>query len=1257
VKIAPGGQTIRGRVVSTAGEPISGARITAYAGRRNINLRTDADGRFQISGLSKNDNEIYPTVSHQDFTAKDGFQQPLDADGITEVEWRLEPGCIVTGRVTAQADGRPLGGIQIVSGSDRFASNRANPETTTDEDGRFRLGGVKAGTAMVHAISRQFVPMLVNVNTSLDQPATADFALVTGKPISGRVVDPEGKPVAGVTAAIDTINGARMLDRRVDTNANGEFRYENMPDTPVKIDMFKQGWVSKRDFESKGGEHAEITLYPVVEHIVRIRDADTDKPPKDLTSQIGYQWSGREEISWQEEDYSDNSEYDPSSGLLKIHVDEPSSSAKLFWRLRAPGYKEVVLPNPEIGTPAKSFDVVMEKVATTRGTVVNADTNEPIPGVLVALVSKQDRLRPDYYTNFNSGFEAIESFTGYHATTAADGTFEISRPAAESGVDLVLYSKTGGFHFIPDAHAALAGSGVKLPLPSPATVEGRVVVAGQTIAGAPVHLSWIAPGDRPRSYELPFGFGGQVETDSQGRFRYTGLGPGNYQVSRVRRFEYPSGGGSSYTFITSQEVLVLPGQTVTHDFVQPIGPKISGQVVNPDGKPAGFCQASLTLAGSQNRQADATYTQGNGRFEFENVQPGTYSIRIQEYVATQWGGFGPTGGNANTTVKVADSDVATTITLVPRPESRTPNAAPRATATLSFVAASPNASNSMAGALPPDFRGKVFGTDKTFQLSDNYGKVVIVAFWASWSGSFATVMPELQQLYEKHKGSDDVVFVIVSFDRTAEALQAAIVEQELEIPVIYESRESGHNIAKGFGMVGVPSSFVIGRDGRLASERVYNNQLISIVDAALKAPAPPQLPTGGKPARLTINLSLDGDASGLPGATLTVKSFNDVGMPVNEEVLRTVGPAPKLTWFHPPLDERGSMEVKAEAEGVESQQQTVKASGDSAELTFKFSSPRAIRGTVLLAAENEGADPKNAAASLSPAPNMKVAAYSMNGIRRDATTDADGKFEMRVMPGTYFIVPISNEKFAAVSVERQQLNVAADQDPEPLELSVCPSVTVSGTVTDENDQPVAGAEVRTPLTEKPAITDNQGRFQLSGVPSRGTVQLIATKQPKFAVVNLENCDGKEPQTLVLGDQPGGAERRLAKGMKAPKLPLVSLSDGEPVDWQPAAGRETLLLFGPLWHPGTRDLVMRAEAWADEHQADLATISTDWSLDQARREAASYADVLPAGDAILFAGPGGLELAKTWALQGQAQAYLLSPDGKKIGAVPPPGKLP
>jgi thiol-disulfide isomerase/thioredoxin len=565
---------------------------------------------------------------------------------------------------------------------------------------------------------------------------------------------------------------------------------------------------------------------------------------------------------------------------------------------------------------------------------------------------------------------------------------------------------------------------------------------------------------------------------------------------------------------------------------------------------------------------------------------------------------------------------------------------PRSTAQI--AAAGAVGRPTLVGSVPPDFTGKPINRDQSLTLSDQFGKVVAIEFWATWCGPCMAVMPELKKLHEKYKDSDDVVIVTVSLDQDAESLKEVMEQQGIEFPVIYEGRDQSQAIADAFGLRGIPSSFVIGRDGRFAADMMHGSQLAAAVEAAVAKPLDPAFAEGVKPARLAVSLSLDDDKSGVPGATIKLTAVNGAGGVVREETIHPPGQARQFTWLYPPLADGGQLRVTVAAEGLAEQEKTVSSPGEKAEVAFAFASPRTISGSI-------------AVDDATPVPDMKVTALRNDGLRRNSVSDADGKFRLAVMPGTYWLVFEGSDDFAPIAGEREQVVVGVDSDPSPVELAACRTVTVSGTVFDEDWQPVADAEVRAGPSSKKAITDESGRFELGGVPSRGAVQIYAVKRPKFAMATLQDCEGWEPLTLVLGERQPGREG-LTAGAKIPLLVLHSLDDGAAHDWQPAAEGDSLIVFCALWHPAGRELVERAKTWADEHDATLTVASIDWSLAAARRAAAALNERQSRQCEILFAGPGGLEIDKAWSVAPPAQAYLVS-SGGKVRKAPRPGALP
>ena len=257
------------------------------------------------------------------------------------------------------------------------------------------------------------------------------------------------------------------------------------------------------------------------------------------------------------------------------------------------------------------------------------------------------------------------------------------------------------------------------------------------------------------------------------------------------------------------------------------------------------------------------------------------------------------------------------------------------------------------------------------------------------------------------------------------------------------------------------------------------------------------------------------------------------------------------------------------------------------------------------------------------------------------------------MPGDYNLLVEGTE--ALTPIARRSNNavaVAAEADPEPLAVEVCRAVMVRGIVVGDDGAPVASAKVRSSSNRNLQTTSNdKGEFELAGIASVGKVTISAQAANEIGAVVLEDCDGRETLKIVLGQRPGGGSPGLQRGRSLPALTVMTL-DGAQLDWRPGANGNHLLVFCQLGHAAGRSFLSQARTWAQDHDARLVICSIDWSLEQARREASAQG----VKSSVLFAGPGGLNLAKEWSLAEPAQAYLISSAGKVLSD-PPAGKLP
>lgn len=140
---------------------------------------------------------------------------------------------------------------------------------------------------------------------------------------------------------------------------------------------------------------------------------------------------------------------------------------------------------------------------------------------------------------------------------------------------------------------------------------------------------------------------------------------------------------------------------------------------------------------------------------------------------------------------------------------------------------------------------------KNYSLSDLKGKVVLLDFWASWCGPCRKANPHVVEVYHKYKDKGFTVFS-VSLDGidsrskarfpTEEQFQtglaqskknwvAAIEKDKLEWPYhVSDLTKWDTQAAKQYGVSGIPKTFLIDKDGKIAAV----NPRFNLEEALLK---------------------------------------------------------------------------------------------------------------------------------------------------------------------------------------------------------------------------------------------------------------------------------------------------------------------------------------------------------------------------------------------------------------------------------------
>jgi RNA polymerase sigma factor (sigma-70 family) len=254
--VAEVGREVSGVVTDRdTGRPVAGCHLDAFAGRSGGEAAvSDAEGRYRLSGLPKNDKTTAILVrppAGQDYLCQ--YVRPGDAAGLAPVrlDVRLAKGAVVTGRVVDKRSGK---GVSAVFVTFRLLPNNsfsASPEQRsaaamsviprTDTAGRFRLvappgpiliqayvpanefggnpvspyrravpdpdhkelfkpreeGGWSIATADGDAESLDQVPAVRVVDAKENAETVADLTLDRGVTAQLTVQDTDGKPLAG----------------------------------------------------------------------------------------------------------------------------------------------------------------------------------------------------------------------------------------------------------------------------------------------------------------------------------------------------------------------------------------------------------------------------------------------------------------------------------------------------------------------------------------------------------------------------------------------------------------------------------------------------------------------------------------------------------------------------------------------------------------------------------------------------------------------------------------------------------------------------------------------------------------------------------------------------------------------------------------------------------------------------------------------------------------------------------------------------
>jgi peroxiredoxin len=115
----------------------------------------------------------------------------------------------------------------------------------------------------------------------------------------------------------------------------------------------------------------------------------------------------------------------------------------------------------------------------------------------------------------------------------------------------------------------------------------------------------------------------------------------------------------------------------------------------------------------------------------------------------------------------------------------------------------------------------------TVSLADYRGKkTVVVSYWASWCGPCKVELPELREFYQRyHKADANFEILAISIDEQKADAEKYAEAEKLPFPVLLDPQ---NKTAEAYSVEGIPTMFVIDKDGKIVHAHVGLEQAMQI---------------------------------------------------------------------------------------------------------------------------------------------------------------------------------------------------------------------------------------------------------------------------------------------------------------------------------------------------------------------------------------------------------------------------------------------
>jgi protocatechuate 3,4-dioxygenase beta subunit len=289
--------SIGGRVTfGSTGKPAAGIRVGAVSGGSGGwgEAVTDPEGRYVVTQLRPGAYNIALDLQGEiakSWTARAHELVPVAAgERLDGRDFTLLPGAVITGKVTAADNGEPIPGVWIhVYGPAHPRSGLWPQSVPTGPDGTY-IHRVAPGRQSLYLGTSSRPGLIPPAQTARDltvqdgETVMINFAVgreAPVKPVRGRVLGPDGRPVAGAEVVVFVIGLSGRTSWPLRADAEGRFRLSRrLLIQPLGLRARHQGMGTTSGTVVTGGEN--VTLRLEKDALVRVSGRVTDAQGKPL---------------------------------------------------------------------------------------------------------------------------------------------------------------------------------------------------------------------------------------------------------------------------------------------------------------------------------------------------------------------------------------------------------------------------------------------------------------------------------------------------------------------------------------------------------------------------------------------------------------------------------------------------------------------------------------------------------------------------------------------------------------------------------------------------------------------------------------------------------------------------------------------------------------------------------------------------------------------------------------------------------------